>query len=99
LSFYTKIKESRAGKAIAPDSLLLLRIYCYGNSGNFVKSIDKLREKEYTYVYVDGVVVRAAENDITLSGELITSRVPVSLISYVYDAEKRLVQKRIRGDR
>ena len=60
-----------------------------------MKSIDKLREKEYTYVYEDGVVVRAAENDITLSGELITSRVPVSLISYVYDADKRLVQKRI----
>lgn len=99
MSFYTKIKESRAGKAIALDFLLLLRIYCYGYSGNLVKSIDKLREKEYTYVYEDGVVVRAAENDITLSGELITSRVTVSLISYVYDADKRLVQKRIRGDR
>ena len=69
--------------------------YCYDNLGNLVKSIDKLREKEYTYVYEDGVVVRAAENDITLSGELITSRVTVSLISYVYDADKRLIQKRI----
>ncbi len=69
--------------------------YCYDNLGNLVKAIDNLREKEYTYVYEDGVVVRAAENDITLSGELITSRTPVSLISYAYDTDKRLIQKRI----
>ena len=69
--------------------------YCYDNLGNLVKTIDNLREKEYTYIYEDGVVIRAAENDITLSGKLITSRTPVSLISYAYDTDKRLIQKRI----
>ena len=51
--------------------------------------------KEYTYTYEDGKIVRAAECDITLSGEIVTAKHLVNSIVYSYDSDGKLTKKRI----
>ena len=46
--------------------------YVYDGQGNIVRSIDIFAQKEYTYVYEEGRIVRATESAIILSGEIVT---------------------------
>ncbi|MBQ7336424.1 MAG: hypothetical protein IJW92_08135 [Clostridia bacterium] len=39
------------------------------------RSIDIQAQKEYNYEYEEGKILRAAESDITLNGEIVTSKV------------------------
>ena len=50
-------------------------------------------KKEYNYEYGEGRIVRATEADITLSGEIVTSKVIVSTIKYKYDSDGNLISK------
>ena len=69
--------------------------YVYDGQGNIVRSLDITANKEYTYTYEDGKIVRAAECDITLSGEIVTAKHLVNSIVYSYDADGKLTKKRI----
>ena len=69
--------------------------YVYDGQGNIVRSIDVLGEKEYNYSYEDGSLVRATESDITLSGEIVTTKMVVHTICYYYDSEGQMTRKRI----
>ena len=60
-----------------------------------VRTLDITAEKEYTYIYEDGIIVRAVESDITLNGEYVTSKTAVNTISYIYDSEGSLSKKEI----
>ena len=57
--------------------------------------LDMTANKEYTYTYEDGKIVRAAECDITLSGEIVTAKHLVNSIVYSYDSDGKLTKKRI----
>lgn len=74
--------------------------YVYDGQGNIVRSIDILQKKEYTYTYDNGRIIRSAECDITLSGEVITDKVLVNSIIYSYNKDGNLTKKRliISGD-
>ena len=61
--------------------------YVYDGDGNIVRSIDISGKKEYNYEYEEGRIVRATEADITLSGEIVTSKVIVNTVNYYYDGE------------
>ncbi len=70
--------------------------YVYDGQGNIVRSIDMLAKKEYTYSYEEGKLTRAAECRITIGdNEMITKKVLVNTIFYVYDNEDTLIRKRI----
>ena len=70
--------------------------YVYDSQGNIVRSIDFSANKEYTYTYEDGRIIRAAESDITVNAsEIITSKVLVNAILYTYDKDGTLTKKRI----
>ena len=61
--------------------------------GNIVRSIDIYGKKEYNYEYEEGRIVRAAECDIELSGEVVTDKDIISTIKYKYDSEGNLISK------
>lgn len=67
--------------------------YVYDGEGNTVCSIDIFGGKEYNYKYKKGRPIRATEADITLSGEIVTSKVIVNTVKYYYDAEGKLTRK------
>ncbi len=67
--------------------------YVYDGKGNIVRSIDILAEKEYNYEYEDGKIVRATECDITLNGDVVTSKVIVNTVKYYYDNEGKQTKK------
>ncbi len=69
--------------------------YVYDGSGNIVRSLDMLALKEYNYEYESGVIVRATESAITLSGEIVTSKSLVNSVRYTYDSEGELVKKTV----
>ena len=54
----------------------------YDGKGNIVRSIDFLGKKEYNYEYEDGRIVRATESNITVTNEIVTSKVIVNTIKY-----------------
>ena len=67
--------------------------YVYDSNGNIVRSIDFLSLKEYNYIYDEGRIVRSTECNITLSGEIVTSKTVVSSISYHYTTDGKLSKK------
>ena len=67
--------------------------YVYDGDGNIVRSIDICAEKEYTYMYEEGKLLRATEADITLSGEIVASKVIVNTVKYYYDTEGKMTKK------
>ena len=67
--------------------------YVYDGDGNIVRSIDISGKKEYNYEYEEGRIVRATEADITLSGEIVTSKVIVNTVKYYYDTEGKMTKK------
>ena len=67
--------------------------YVYDGAGNLNRSIDIYAQKEYNYEYEDGKIIRAAESDITLNGELVIGRALVNTVRYYYDAEGQLTKK------
>ena len=69
--------------------------YSYDRAGNIVRSVDILALKEYNYEYDGGVIVRATESAITLSGEIVTSKSLINSIRYTYDSEGELVKKTV----
>ena len=70
--------------------------YVYDGNGDIVRSIDLGAEKEYTYTYENGVLVRAAEYGITFNdSEIVTGKVLADSVHYVYDQNGKLAKKRI----
>ena len=67
--------------------------YVYDGKGNIVRSIDFLGKKEYNYEYEDGRIVRATESNITVTNEIVTSKVIVNTIKYYYDTEGKMTKK------
>ena len=67
--------------------------YVYDGKGNIVRSIDFLGKKEYNYEYEDGIIVRATESNITVTNEIVTSKVIVNTIKYYYDTEGKMTKK------
>ena len=69
--------------------------YVYDGKGNIVRSIDITRNREYTYTYEDGKLMRAAEFDITVSNGIVTGKTLVNSVLYSYDSEGKLTRKRV----
>ena len=67
--------------------------YVYDGDGNIVRSIDISGKKEYNYEYEEGRIVRATESDITLNGEVVTSKAVVNTVKYYYDTEGKMTKK------
>ena len=67
--------------------------YVYDGKGNIVRSIDFSGKKEYNYEYEDGRIVRATESNITVTNEIVTSKVIVNTIKYYYDTEGKMTKK------
>ena len=67
--------------------------YAYDSEGNIVRSVDILAEKEYNYLYEDGVIKRSGEYDVTVSEEIVTSKTLKNSVQYYYDGEGTLVKK------
>ena len=67
--------------------------YVYDGDGNIVRSIDISGKKEYNYEYEEGRIVRATEADITLSDEIVISKVVVNTVKYYYDTEGKMTKK------
>ena len=67
--------------------------YVYDGKGNIVRSIDFLGKKEYNYEYEGGKIVRATESNITVTNEIVTSKVIVNTIKYYYDTEGKMTKK------
>ena len=61
--------------------------------GNIVCSIDITGKKGYNYEYEEGKIIRATESDITLSGEIVTSKTVVNTVKYYYNAEGQMTRK------
>ncbi len=60
----------------------------------FVRSIDILSSKEYTYTYEDGVLTRVAEYTVTVGeNEIITARTLLHTLQYTYNRDGDLVRK------
>ena len=67
--------------------------HMYDDSGNINRSIDIHAKKEYNYEYEEGKIIRAAESDITLNGELVIGRTLVNTVRYYYNTEGQLTKK------
>ena len=68
--------------------------YAYDNSGNIVRSIDLLSQKEYNYVYDNGRITRATECFIVVDGELnVLAKFIEASIDYFYSADGMLYKK------
>ena len=80
----------------AEGSILAWKKYDYDLQGNVVRTIDNINQKEYTYSYSEGNIIRASENDITVnSSEEITSRTRQNVVSLAYDNKGRVRRKQI----
>jgi len=80
----------------ASDAVVAWYKYIYDGSGNIVRSIDILLEKEYNYYYENGKISRSTESDITLTNEIITAKVIVNTVLYTYASDGQLTKKRIQ---
>ena len=69
--------------------------YVYDGKGNIVRSIDITRNREYTYTYEDGKLMRAAEFDITVSNGIVKGKTLVNSVLYSYGSEDKLTRKRV----
>jgi RHS repeat-associated protein len=67
--------------------------YTYDGNGNVVRSVDILQEKEYNYLYENGMLIRALEYDATISDETVTAKVLVNTVLYTYGAKGNLATK------
>ena len=67
--------------------------YIYEARGNIIRSIDILAKKEYNYIYDEGRLVRATENDIVLNGEMVTGRTVVNTVRYKYNSDGQMTSK------
>lgn len=68
--------------------------YVYDGSGNIVKSVDVISKKEYNYMYENGCITRASENNIVINSEgIITKRTLTGSIIYSYDKDGNLIKK------
>ena len=85
--------ETEAAAASSTATPIAHYKYVYDNSGNIVRSIDICAKKEYTYQYEEGRIIRAAEADIELSGEIVTAKVIVNTVRYHYDTEGKMTKK------
>ncbi len=69
--------------------------YVYDRAGNIVRSIDTHAQKEYNYVYENGMLTSAREYDIALQNDLVTSKTVVSIINYFYNKIGQVIKKTI----
>ena len=67
--------------------------YVYDNSGNIVRSIDILGEKEYNYIYTEGSLIEAITYSIELNGEIVVGKSILNTLRYVYDDEGKQTKK------
>ncbi|MBE6767674.1 MAG: RHS repeat-associated core domain-containing protein [Ruminococcaceae bacterium] len=68
--------------------------YVYDGDGNIVRTVDFGAGKEYTYIYEEGRVVRAAEYTVTVGeNDIITARTLLHTLQYTYNREGDLVRK------
>ena len=62
--------------------------------GCFYASVDILFQKEYSYIYDEGRIIRAVECDVTIDNAgMITSKSLVHALRYVYDEQGNLIRK------
>ena len=85
--------ETEAKAADSTETPIAHYKYVYDGEGNIVRSIDISSQKEYNYEYEEGRIVRATESDITLNGEVVTSKVVVNTVKYYYDSEGKMTRK------
>ena len=85
--------ETEAAAASSTATPIAHYKYVYDGDGNIVRSIDISGKKEYNYEYEEGRIVRATESDITLNGEIVTSKVIVNTVKYYYDTEGKMTKK------
>ena len=85
--------ETEAAAASSNATPIAHYKYVYDGDGNIVRSIDISGKKEYNYEYEEGRIVRATESDITLNGEVVTSKVIVNTVKYYYDTEGKMTKK------
>ena len=69
----------------------------YDGQGNIVQSIDITNGKCYNYEYEEGRIIRATESDITLSGEVITTKAIANTVKYYYDSDDKQLKLREIG--
>jgi len=68
--------------------------YVYDNGGNLTRSIDIFSQKEYTYTYEDGKLLRATESAIEVNSDgIVTVKTPLHSLEYTYNAEGELTRK------
>ena len=67
--------------------------YVYDNSGNIVRSIDILGEKEYNYIYNEGSLIEAITYSIELNDEIVVGKSILNTLRYVYDDEGKQTKK------
>ena len=67
--------------------------YTYDGQGNIVRSLDISAQKEYSYEYEQGNIVRAAECQVTLTDGIVTAKTLLNTVRYEYDAEGKLTKK------
>ncbi len=67
--------------------------YAYDGEGNIIRSVDFLAQKEYTYSYREGTLIRAKEYAITVENGIIIGRTVVTTVSYTYNADGALTKK------
>ena len=85
--------ETEADAASSTATPIAHYKYVYDGDGNIVRSIDISGKKEYNYEYEEGKIIRAAESDITLNGEIVTGRTLVYTVRYYYNTEGQLTKK------
>ena len=85
--------ESEAAAASSTATPIAHYKYVYDGDNNIVRSIDIFSKKEYNYEYEEGKIIRATESDITLSGEIVNSKVIVNTVKYYYDVEGKMTKK------
>ena len=96
-AIYNGLGQMVAEKWYDKDNTLTAHYkYVYDGEGKIVRSIDIESEKEYTYTYDEGKIVRAAECNITVGEqERIIAKSVLRTVVYVYDNEDKLIRKRI----
>ncbi len=70
--------------------------YGYDGQGNIVRTVDIFAQREYTYTYEAGVLVRATEYAVTFDESgFIVARSVVSALRYFYNEQGTLVRKSV----
>ena len=62
---------------------------------SFIRTLDNLLKKDYTYTYEGGKLVRATEGTVTLDGETVKGRTVQNKTVYTYGKDGQLKRKRI----